>query len=92
MDRHFGMMLAAVGVVLVIAGLLWSAGAMGWSGRLPGDVRIERGNFRIFVPVATMILASLVADPGPRAPAVARDQFSRQMAKFRAAAKDTQRM
>lgn len=33
---------------------------MGWLGRLPGDIRIEREHFRFYFPITTMILLSLL--------------------------------
>lgn len=30
-----------------------------WIGRLPGDIRIERENFRFYFPITTMIIFSL---------------------------------
>ena len=52
--------LITFGVVLIIAGLLWPLiGKLG-IGRLPGDIVIERENFRLYIPIGTSILASLV--------------------------------
>ena len=31
-----------------------------WIGRLPGDIRIEKENFRFYFPVVTMIIFSLL--------------------------------
>lgn len=31
-----------------------------WIGRLPGDIRIERENFRFYFPITTLILFSIV--------------------------------
>jgi hypothetical protein len=31
-----------------------------WMGRLPGDIRVEKNNFRFYFPVTTMILLSLL--------------------------------
>jgi hypothetical protein len=50
----FGLLIAAVGVVLVLAGRL------PWLGRLPGDISIQRGNWTFYFPLATSILVSLV--------------------------------
>lgn len=50
-----GLSLAAVG------GLLWLLGRSGLPlGRLPGDIRFQRGNFTCFMPIATSLLLSLV--------------------------------
>jgi Protein of unknown function (DUF2905) len=51
--------LIILGVVLVLAGLLWPwLGRLGL-GRLPGDIVIERENFRLYLPLATSLLISL---------------------------------
>ncbi len=47
-------------IFLVIGGLLFLLeGKMGWFGRLPGDIRIERPNVRIYFPFTTMLLLSI---------------------------------
>jgi hypothetical protein len=51
--------LIILGVVLILAGLLWPwLGKLGL-GRLPGDIAIERENFRLYFPITTSILISL---------------------------------
>lgn len=57
--RDTAMLVIAVGVVIVLVGLLMLAGGLNWFGRLPGDIRIETGNTRIFIPITTMILLSV---------------------------------
>jgi len=48
------------GLLLLALGLVWPLlGRLGL-GRLPGDLVIERENFRIYIPIATSILASIV--------------------------------
>jgi len=32
----------------------------GWSGHLPGDIRVEKENVRFYFPITTMILLSVV--------------------------------
>jgi hypothetical protein len=49
-----------LGIVLVIVGLAWPWLAKIGLGRLPGDIVIERENFRFYFPITTMVLASLV--------------------------------
>jgi len=51
--------LVTLGVVLIIAGLAWPWLVKLGLGRLPGDIVIERENFRFFFPITTMILISL---------------------------------
>ena len=50
------------GVILVIIGLiLWIAPwLINWFGKLPGDIRIENENNRVFIPVTSMILVSII--------------------------------
>jgi uncharacterized protein HemY len=52
--------LIVLGVVLIVAGLLWPwLGRLGL-GQLPGDIVIERENFRLSLPITTSILISIV--------------------------------
>lgn len=55
-----GSVLIALGIGLVVAGLLVSLGGFGWFGRLPGDIRIERDTVRVYIPFASMIVISIV--------------------------------
>lgn len=50
------------GLLLLAAGLAvyFLGDKLSWLGRLPGDIRIERKNFRFYFPVTTMILLSLL--------------------------------
>lgn len=52
--------LVTLGIVLVIVGLAWPWLTRIGLGRLPGDIVIERENFRFYFPITTMVLASLV--------------------------------
>lgn len=52
--------LIVAGAVLVVAGLLVWSGALAWFGRLPGDVRVVRPGFRLYIPLTSMLLVSLV--------------------------------
>jgi hypothetical protein len=52
--------LVTLGIVLVIAGFAWPWLAKLGLGRLPGDIVIERENFRFYFPITSMILASLL--------------------------------
>lgn len=59
LDR-IGRLLVGVGLLVALAGgVLVALGALG-IGRLPGDVSIRRGNTRIFVPLASSIVISIV--------------------------------
>jgi Protein of unknown function (DUF2905) len=48
------------GLVLIVLGLLWPLLAKSGLGRLPGDIVIERGNFRLYLPLATSLIISLL--------------------------------
>jgi hypothetical protein len=58
-----GRLLVGVGALLaVVGGLLMVAGRFPGLriGRLPGDIRVERGNFTFYFPLATSIAISVV--------------------------------
>lgn len=56
-----GILLAAVGGLLVLAGKLPGLGdSDGWFGRLPGDLYIKRDNFTFYAPLTTGLLVSVV--------------------------------
>jgi hypothetical protein len=59
-DRSAGVVLIVLGVALVVLGLLIWSGALSWFGRLPGDLRWEGERGRVYVPVVSMILVSIV--------------------------------
>lgn len=48
------------GVALTLVGLVVYFGGFSWFGRLPGDIRYQGENTRVFVPITSMILASAV--------------------------------
>ncbi len=49
-----------VGFVLIALGLAWPWIQKFGLGHLPGDIVIERENFRFYFPITTMILVSLL--------------------------------
>lgn len=53
-------MIVLAGVAVVLVGLAVWSGALGWFGRLPGDIRIERDSMRVYIPLASMLVISLV--------------------------------
>ena len=59
-DRGPGLLLILLGVGLVVVGLLVWTGALSWFGRLPGDIRWEGQRGRVYIPVVSMLLVSLV--------------------------------
>ncbi|HEY7770408.1 DUF2905 domain-containing protein [Longimicrobium sp.] len=59
-NRSLGLLIVGLGAAIVIVGLLVMTGALGWVGRLPGDIRIENGSTRVYFPIVTMIVVSVV--------------------------------
>jgi hypothetical protein len=54
----FGLVMIILGGIFLLLGNL--QGKVPWIGRLPGDIVIERGNWKFYFPLATSILISLV--------------------------------
>jgi hypothetical protein len=62
MQQPVAKVLIFSGIALVIIGLIgyfWGS-KFSWLGRLPGDIRIEKENFKFYFPITTMVLLSLV--------------------------------
>ncbi|SOD41144.1 DUF2905 domain-containing protein [Nitrosovibrio sp. Nv4] len=53
-------LLIILGIVLLLAGLAWPWLSRLPFGRLPGDIIIERENFRLYFPLTTGLLVSLL--------------------------------
>ena len=59
--QHPAWALIAIGVVIAGIGLVWLlAPSIPWLGKLPGDIRIESENTRVYIPITTCILLSLL--------------------------------
>ena len=59
--QHPGWLFVIIGVIVALVGLVWVfAPSIPFLGKLPGDIVIERENFRFYFPLATCILLSLV--------------------------------
>ena len=80
---ELGKLLVVFGALIVGPRLaLWTGFGAGWLGRLPGDIRIERGNSSFYFPIVTCIIhqhrpefdycRSFVVDPGNAAFRVAQ--------------------
>lgn len=55
-----GRMLILLAVLIAVVGVVLLAVGRGLIPRLPGDIAIERGNFRFYFPLGTSILVSVV--------------------------------
>ena len=60
MVNHPGWILVVLGGAILMAGLVWIFAPGLPLGRLPGDVRIETDHTRIYFPIATCIVLSIV--------------------------------
>jgi uncharacterized protein HemY len=52
--------LIIIGIVILIVGLLWPWLIKLPIGKLPGDIIIDKPNFRLYIPITTMIIISLL--------------------------------
>lgn len=62
MDQQTGKYILLIGGAIVLVGLIvyFFGDKLHWIGRLPGDIRVERKNFRFYFPLTTMIVLSLL--------------------------------
>ena len=52
--------LITLGVVLIVLGILWPMLQKAGLGRLPGDIAVEKENFRFYFPITTSLILSVV--------------------------------
>jgi hypothetical protein len=62
MNSETGKWIIIIGVLVIITGVLvyFFHDKLHWIGRLPGDIRVEKKNFRFYFPITTMIIFSLL--------------------------------
>ena len=61
MMQHPAWSLVIIGVLIAVIGVVWLLlPSVPWLGKLPGDIVIERENFRFYLPITTYILLSLL--------------------------------
>ena len=62
MNSGAGKIIILIGVIIVLAGVIvyFFHDKLNWIGRLPGDIRVEKENFRFYFPITTMIALSLL--------------------------------
>jgi len=63
MDSNTGKYIILGGILIIILGVIayFFHDKLHWIGRLPGDIRIEREDFKFYFPITTMIIFSLAA-------------------------------
>ena len=59
-SQSAGPALVLIGGAIAVIGLLVWWGGFGWFGRLPGDIRIERDTVRVYIPIVSMLVISIV--------------------------------
>ena len=58
---ELGKFLVIIGIATVVIGIiLWSGMGSSFLGKLPGDIRIERGNSTFYFPIVTCIIISII--------------------------------
>ena len=58
--RGGGLFIVLIGVAVIVVGLLVYVGALSWFGRLPGDLNFGGERTRVFIPITSMLIVSLV--------------------------------
>jgi hypothetical protein len=62
MNSETGKYIIIIGAGIILVGIViyFFHDKLHWIGRLPGDIRIEKENFRVYFPITTMILLSIL--------------------------------
>jgi hypothetical protein len=62
MNQYTGKLIILCGLAILLIGVVvyFFSDKMQWFGRLPGDIRIEKNNCRLFFPLSTMIALSVL--------------------------------
>lgn len=60
--QHLAKITIAIGILIILIGVIMYFGGhkLNWLFRLPGDIRIEKENFRFYFPITSMIIISVV--------------------------------
>jgi hypothetical protein len=62
MNSDTGKYIIIGGVMIVLLGVIiyFFHDKLNWIGRLPGDIRIEKENFKFYFPITSMIIFSVL--------------------------------
>ena len=62
MNQDTGKYILLAGLIVVVIGVLiyFFHDKLHWLSRLPGDIRVEKENFRFYFPITTMIIISIL--------------------------------
>jgi magnesium-transporting ATPase (P-type) len=59
--QNFGKIFILAGIIILILGIVFyfAGDKLSWFGGLPGDIKIKKENFSLFIPITTMLLISI---------------------------------
>lgn len=59
-----GKWIIGMGVLITVVGIIWYfwGDKFTWIGHLPGDIRIEKDNFKFYFPITTMLLLTIIVN------------------------------
>jgi hypothetical protein len=62
MHQNIGKWIVVLGILVILLGGIWYlfGDKLSFLGKLPGDIRIERDNFKFYFPITTMVLISIL--------------------------------
>ena len=62
MNSQTGKWIIIAGILIIVFGIViyFFHDKLNWLGKLPGDIRIEKENFRFYFPITTMIIVSVL--------------------------------
>jgi len=59
--KNTGLILILIGAACAGIGIyLYAGGSLSWLGKLPGDIRIVKPGYRIYIPITTSLLISII--------------------------------
>ncbi len=58
--KELGILLLVAAAMMAVVGLLLLSGAFGWFGRLPGDLRLEGERIKVWLPLGSMLVLSIL--------------------------------
>ena len=59
MPRSAGIPFIIAGAAILLIGVLVMTGGLSWFGHLPGDIRIEKPQSRVYIPITSCLLISV---------------------------------
>jgi hypothetical protein len=62
MENEMARWLMISGALLLVIGALihYAPWTLGWFGKLPGDIRIESEHSKVFIPITSMVIISII--------------------------------